>query len=160
MFPSLYFYSRSVEYFVIKFTVNFVISSIHAISPGTLNLPYFTYETLDGQNQLMLQSGYVPYGCVCVRVCMCIHTHTHNAHAHTHNAHAHTHTHTHTQDGVLCVIVYAVSLTTNPSSYHCRFFTECIMFVPLSNHTHTHTHTHIQSVPGGMCQISGGFSLC
>ena len=27
-------------------------------------------------------------------------------------------------------------------------------------HTHTHTHTYIQGVPGGMCQTSGGCSLC
>ena len=27
-------------------------------------------------------------------------------------------------------------------------------------YTHTHTHTHTQSVPGGMCQTSGGCSLC
>ena len=40
------------------------------------------------------------------------------------------------------------------------------VYIYIYIYTHTHTHTHIyiyiyiQGVPGGMCQTSGGCSLC
>ena len=41
-----------------------------------------------------------------------------------------------------------------------RMSGSCHIYIYIYIYIHTHTHTHTQGVPGGMCQTSGGCSLC